>query len=408
MDQVNVALVAVGGVVLVVGMLSNAIRRSFVSTPMLALACGVLLGPAVLGAMDPAGWGSRETILEQATRVTLAVSLMGVALRLPEIFTTQARGTLAVLLLVVMPLMWLTSGLLAYLFLGLPLLAALLIGAVVTPTDPVVSGTVVTGEVAEENLPARLRHTLSYESGANDGLAYPLVFLPILLLSRPPGEALPHFLMHTLVLEVGLAVLFGAVAGYLAGILMEWGKRRETLAEGFFLIYTLALSLAVLGAAKLLGSDGILAVFVAGIAFDFAVKGDRQRQRDVQESVSRFFILPVFVLLGMTLPWQGWAELGWRGPALAAAVLLLRRLPWVVAVSPLMGWVRRPADALFLGWFGPVGVAALFYANLSLRETGIEAVWTVGSLVVCASVLAHGVSAAPLTRLYGRRTGESG
>ncbi len=227
-------------------------------------------------------------------------------------------------------------------------------------------------------------------------------------MTRPPGEAVTHFLVHTLLLEVGLAVLFGGVVGYLAGMLMEWGEGRETMAEGFFLIYTLALSLAVLGGAKLLGSDGILAVFVAGLAFDFAVKGDRAQQRDVQESVTRFFILPIFVLLGMMIPWQGWAELGWRGPALAIAVLLLRRIPWLPAMSPLMNWVRRPGDAFFLGWFGPVGVAALYYANLALRETGIEAAWTAGTLIICASVLVHGLSATPLSRLYGRRTGEGG
>jgi sodium/hydrogen antiporter len=71
--------------------------------------------------------------------------------------------------------------------------------------------------------------------------------------------------------------------------------------------------------------------------------------------------------------------------------------------------VRGGVNALFLGWFGPIGVAALYYANLSLKETGIEAAWTVGSLVICASILAHGVTAAPLTKLYGRRAqGEPG
>jgi NhaP-type Na+/H+ or K+/H+ antiporter len=74
----------------------------------------------------------------------------------------------------------------------------------------------------------------------------------------------------------------------------------------------------------------------------------------------------------------------------------------VLALNPLMRGVRGGANALFLGWFGPIGVAALYYANLSLRETEIEAAWTVGSLAICASILAHGLTAAPLTKLYGR------
>ncbi len=79
MSELNVALTVVGGLVVVLGLLSGSIRRSLLSEPLVALLVGVLLGPAVLGLLDPAGWGSRETILEQAARLTLAISLMGVA-----------------------------------------------------------------------------------------------------------------------------------------------------------------------------------------------------------------------------------------------------------------------------------------------------------------------------------------
>lgn len=406
MTTLNVALVVVGGVVLVVGLLSEWTRRSFLSTPLVALVLGVVLGPVGFGVLDPARWADGElTILEQAARLTLAISLMGVALRLPERFPFRRRRTLLVLLVLVMPAMWLVSGALAYLILGLPLLAALLVGAVVTPTDPVVSSTIVTGSVAERNLPGRLRFTLSGESGFNDGLAYPFVFLPILLLTRPPGEAWTHWATHTLLWEVLGAVAFGAAAGYLAGRLLRWAERHESIEGNFFLAYTVALSLVVLGAAKLLGSDGILAVFVAGLGFDLAVGGDRERHKQVQEAVTRFFVLPIFVLLGLAIPWEGWAGLGWSGLALAVAVLILRRLHAVLPLGPLLGTVRGRGDALFVGWFGPVGVAAIYYSALAVRETGMEAAWTVGSLVICASILVHGVTATPLSRLYGRSGG---
>ncbi len=399
----NVALVTVGALVLALGLLSNVIQRAPISTPILALLAGVLVGPTAFGLLDPARWGDQQTILEETTRLTLAISLMGVALRLPEKFSLRSWRTLAVLLGLVMPFMWLASGILVYLILGLPFLAALLVGAVITPTDPVVSSTIVTGQVAEKNLPARLRHTLSAESGFNDGLAYPFVLLPILLLTRPSEEAWSHWLSHTLPWEVGAAMVFGGLVGYGAGELVEWAEARETMGESFFLVYTIALSFVVLGAAKLVGTDGILAVFLAGLGFDWAVKGDREQQRRVQEAGTRFFILPIFALLGMSIPWRGWMELGWGGVLLVVAVLLLRRLPVVLATGPLMGRVNGRGEALFLGWFGPIGVAALYYANLSLSETGIEEAWTVGSLIICASVLVHGVSATPLTRLYGRR-----
>jgi len=397
-------LTAVGGLVLVFGLLSGSIRRSFLSEPLLALVMGVLLGPAALGLLDPAGWGSQEAILEQAARLTLAISLMGVALRLPKREPFRGWRSLVVLLALVMPLMWLVSGLLVYLMLGTPFLVALLVGAVVTPTDPVVSSTIVTGDLAEKNLPDRLRHTLSGESGANDGLAYPFVLLSILLLTRPPGEALSHWLTHTLLWEVGAAVVFAVLVGYGAGRFLERAYGQGTMERTSFLAYTLALSLAVLGAAKLLGTDGILAVFVAGLAFDAAVsESDRAEEERVQEAVNRFFILPIFVLLGLTIPWEGWMDLGWSGLFLALAVLLLRRLPAVLALKPLLGRVGGTRDALFLGWFGPIGVAALFYATFSVNRAGVEQAWVIGSLIICASILVHGLSATPLTRLYGRR-----
>jgi sodium/hydrogen antiporter len=110
--------------------------------------------------------------------------------------------------------------------------------------------------------------------------------------------------------EVGAAIVFGALVGYGAGRLVEFAEARDAAEKTFFLAYTIALSLVVLGGAKLLGSDGIRAVFVAGLGFELTVKGDRGPQLEVQESVTRFFILPIFVLLGMTVPWEEWVSLG--------------------------------------------------------------------------------------------------
>jgi len=133
--------------------------------------------------------------------------------------------------------------------------------------------------------------------------------------------------------------------------------------------------------------NGVLAAFVAGIVFNFAGSSDaKESQEEIQEAISRFFDLPIFVVLGIALPWDSWLELGWGGLLLVAAVLLL---------APLH---LRGEDVLFLGWFGPIGAVALYYAAFSYRETGIEAAWTVGSLVICASVLVHGITATPLTR----------
>ncbi len=200
---------------MVLGMLTGLIKEvTLFSEPLAALLAGVMIGPAVFSLLDLASLGDQEAILEQAALITLGVALMGVALRLPREYIGRSWRSLVVLLGLLMPLMWLSSGLLAYLILGVPLLVAALIGAVVTPTDPVVASAIVTGGVAERNLPERLRHTISAESGFNDGLAFPFVMLPILLLAHSPGETLTYWLTQTMLLEVGAGAALGTFIGY--------------------------------------------------------------------------------------------------------------------------------------------------------------------------------------------------
>ena len=405
LSALYVSLAAIGGLLLLLGMLGGLLKeRTPVSEPLIALIAGVLIGPAALGLLDLANLGNQTLILEEAALVTLGVALVGVALRLPVGYSSGNWRLLFVLLGLVMPLMWVAGGLLAYLILGVPFWVAVLIGAIVTPTDPVVASSIVGGGVAERNLPARLRHAISSESGFNDGLALPFVVLPVLVLTEPRGEVLGHWLTHTILLEIGAGAALAALIGYLAGKTLRWAERKETMEHSSLLTISLALSLTVLGVTELLHLNGVLAAFVAGIVFNFAGSSDaKESQEEIQEAISRFFDLPIFVLLGMALPWQGWLELGWRGPLLVVAVLVLRRLPAVLALRPLLGPLRgRTKDVLFLGWFGPIGAAALYYAAFSLRETGVEEAWVVGSLIICASVLVHGVSATPLTKLYGR------
>ncbi|HVL34773.1 MAG TPA: cation:proton antiporter [Burkholderiales bacterium] len=408
MTELHTALAVAGAMVIALGLLWRPLERSPFSAPLIALLLGVALGPQALGVLDPSAWGHRETLLEGAARLTIAIGLMSIALYLPPDWLSQRWRSLAVLLAVVMPLMALAAGLLAYWLLALPLLVALLIGAVLSPTDPIVAATIVTGDYAEKSLPQRLRHLLLGESGANDGLAYPLVFLPLLLLVRPPGEALGHWLAVSLLYAVGVALALGTLIGHFAGRVLLWAEKHHAIEVHSLFAYTLALTLLVLGALELVHADGILGVFVAGIAFSRAVGGkERVEEERVQEAINRFFTLPIFVLLGLVLPWAQWQALGWPALAFAVAVLLLRRLPAVLLVARFTPDLVHRRDRLFAGWFGPLGIAALFYAVLAVERTGQEIVWTVASLAIAASVLAHGITAAPFTRRYARRASTS-
>lgn len=405
MNELNILITAIGAIVLFLGLVSDYFRRNWwTSDPLTALLLGILLGPVALGLLNPMRWGiPKEHILEQTARFTLAIGLMGVALRIPQNYFFRNWKPLAVLLGLVMPIMWVVSGLLVYWILKIPFWEAMLVGAAITPTDPIVSNSIVTGVVAQDNLPKRIRHIISAESGANDGLAYPFVLLCILMLKTSPTEALSHWLTHVVLWEVGGAVLFGVILGYVAGRLLKWAEHKKTIEHSSFLAYSIALSLTALGAGKLIGTDGILAVFVAGLAFGNVVGGKQRAEEDnVQEAINRFFTLPIFIVLGLTIPWQQWRSLGWWNLVLVVAVLLLRRIPAILLLNRFIKPIKNIPEALFVGWFGPIGVAAIFYAGYSLREVGVEEVWIICSLMICASIVAQGLSATPLTKLYGK------
>ena len=402
MTELHAAVFAVGALVLGLGLLSGVLtRRLPLSTPLLALAAGVALGPAVLGLFDPAAWGSRERILGETARLTLAIGLMATALRLPPRYFLERWRLQAVLLGLLMPVMCLVTALLAYVWLGVPPLLALLLGAILTPTDPIVATSIVTGREARRQLPARVRHALSAESGANDGLAYAFVAVPILLLTPGEHSFAGRWLTSALLREVCGGVLLGVASGLLAGRLFTLSERRGWMDDASFLAFTVALALLVLGAAELAHVNGVLAVFVAGLAFDNMAGGsERAEEANVQEAVNQFFLLPIFALIGLVLPLEEWMALGWRGAGFVVCVLLLRRLPAVLLLRPWLTPIARRHDALFIGWFGPIGVSALLYSTVAIEHTGDELVWTVTSLAICASIVAHGVSATPFTQAY--------
>jgi NhaP-type Na+/H+ or K+/H+ antiporter len=400
--EINTAFAALGGLIVLLGLFSGFLKeRLFLSDPFIALVAGILLSPAVFNWVNLSHWGSTKGILEQGARLAIAVQVVAIALRLPKGYVYQSRRSLMVLLGLVMPLMWLASGLLATWLLEVSIWQGMLIGAIVTPTDPVIGSAVVTGRIAENHLPGRIRNLISLESAANDGLAYPFVWLSILMLTRPTGEAMSHWIFKTILWEVVGAAIAGTVLGYGLGKLLLWVEQKQTQEKQSFLALTIAFSLLILGSIKLLGGDGIFGVFVAGIVFDNTVEGtERAEETEVQDAIDRFFTILIFALLGLVLPWQEWIALGWRGVGLAIAILLFRRLPAILLVQPLMPRLQSIKDALFVGWFGPIGVAALFYSILALKQTDFDLAWTVGSLVICSSVIVHGFTSTPSTKLY--------
>jgi sodium/hydrogen antiporter len=393
----DIVLTAGGLVALLVAVFFRALQEWSISPPFLGLLTGVLLGPEVVGALSvPAG--DEQHVMRIAAELLLGVALMSIALCHPIAAMLTRVREVALLVIVVLPAMTVIVAVSASWLLPLGFATALVLGAALSPTDPVLASGITTGELAERDIPARSRQVLALESGANDGLAMPLVVVAIAMaLDRSTSAAAAQG-----VYEVAAAVALGALAGASGGRALRWAERHREIGPSARALYPLVLAAFVLGTANLLRADGLLSVFVAGLAHNQAIAGgDREIEVGIDEALNQFLVVPVFVLFGAVLPWAGWAELGWDGLTFVLAALLLRRLPVLLAMKrPLRAdW----AQVLWLGWFGPIGVAALFYLGHA-SDLGVTdpTVWHAGTLAIALSTLAHGFTARAGCLAYGR------
>ncbi|WP_228386658.1 cation:proton antiporter domain-containing protein [Ornithinicoccus halotolerans] len=405
--DINLVLALFAGALLAFAAFSTVLQRVSLPGPLLCLAFGALIGPHALDLLSVHGFGvPTGTLLEQAARVTLAVGLAGVALRLPHGYWRENARWLTVIIGLGMALMFLVATGVAWWGLPVPLLVALLLGAIVTPTDPVVTTPIVTGSLAEEKVTERVRHNLSAESGINDGLGYLFVMLPVLLITKP-DQAWHELLTTVLLREVLGAAAVGVAAGFLLGKLFVVVRNRGLMEESAYLAFVLPLALLLLGAGKLLGTDAILVVFIGAAVFGQVIpQRDEAEEDKVHDALAQLFLLPIFVLLGIALPFAEWSALGWAAPVVIAAAVLLRRLVTVWALWPLLKTVHDRTEVTFLSWFAPVGISALFYATLAERHTGNHEVFTYATLAITLSVVLHGLTTAPFSAWLRRREPE--
>jgi NhaP-type Na+/H+ or K+/H+ antiporter len=404
MDLLNVSLAIFAGVTLLLNLFSGPLSRWSLPAPLPALAVGVVVGPGVLGIVHIEDFGGHK-VLEQVARLTVGVGLVGVAQRLPSGYWRRRWRWILASIVIGMPIALAVSGLLLWALLGLPLLVAILVGAIMTPTDPIVTTPIVTGRFANAHVARGVRLDLSSESGVNDGLGYPFVFAPILLLTEPVADAWREFALSTLLFEVIGAVVLGLGVGFVVSQLFRWAQRfswmEKTPKLGFFLPF----GLLVLGLLKLVGTDGILAVFIAAAVFGQRVSNAAEAQQSaLDDVVSRFFSVPAFLLLGVALPFAAWGHLGpWPAVVLLIA-LVARRAISIWLVRPVFRRLHGVPQTAFMSWFGAVGASGLYYALVAERRTGNPDVFPMATIVIVLSVLLHGLTSAPLSRWLAART----
>jgi len=388
----------------VVGPLARLLRR-VVAVPLVATAVGAVLAAVSddvrqLGGTDPV-W-----LCEQGARLSLAMALVGIALRIGPADMRRRAFSAVRLLIFAMAAMWAIGTMLIRLAYSDTLVFAALLAAVLTPTDPIVASSIVSGRQAQRSVPERIRQLVSLEAGSNDGIAYGLVLLPLTLVGLASTARVSGWFTHVVLFELALGGLVGLTIGIGAGLLLSTAVARGWAETPPVLVYGVALGLLILAVAELCDFSTPFAVFLGGLGFRGWIDGEvRARQQEVAEGFDDLITLPVFLLFGAVLPWREWAALGPAGVGAAALVVVFRRLPALWLGSGWLPGINGRRDALFVGWFGPIGVSSLLYAAIAVRHGSDERVWSFCTLAIALSVLVYGITAAPFIRWYGRSVG---
>ena len=387
-----------------VGALSHQHERAF-SASLIYLGLGIAAATMIdlldVRWIDPL---TEATLIEHLAELALIVALFGTGLKLERALDRHTWKSVARLLGIVMPLTIAAVALFGNVVMGLSLGAAIILGAALAPTDPVLAGDVGVGPPGDED--EREPHVaLTAEAGLNDGLAFPFVFLGAYVAAEGGSGWIGEWLVADVVYAVlaGTGTGIGAAGGYLIAWSIVRLRERRLMTDALDGWIAVAAVLLVYGVAEIAGSYGFLAAFAAGIAFRNYEHGHEinRRVHDGAEVVEKFCELGLILLLGSLVTVSGLGEVGWAGWLLVPVLLFVIR-PLATAVA-FVGSSTKPAERAFIGWFGVRGIGSLYYVAVALG-LGILSVdesrslfWTVAACVV-VSIVVHGVTASPLSR----------
>jgi len=390
------AVVVVAATIFAWGLISARLERADLTAPIVFVAVGAIL--AALGLIDISSAPENFKPLVEVTLVWVLFS-DAARVRIPDI--RNDLGRYVRLLGIGLPLTVAFGWVLAFwLVPGLDMWLALLVGAALAPTDAALGVPVVTNRL----VPSRVRRLITVESGLNDGIATPLVVLAIAGAASIEGHAEAPSLGEALV-ELALGVLVGVAVGFVGGGLLRWARRRGWSAEEFVGIAVLALALGTYAGAVAVGGNGFVAAFCGGLAFGAAAGRRGPAEVVFLEQASGLVSLLVWIVFGVIA-----VPIVLNGVDLTTvlyAVLSLTLVRMLPVALVLVGAGLDRKTVLFIGWFGPRGLASLVFALLAVEELGPRADPAVVAIAITVflSVLAHGLSAAPLAARYGRAVG---
>ena len=388
------ALLIVGLLLSVSAALSGVMRGTVLSISVLSVAAGIVLAATDAVTID-AGASSVVHTIELALVVTLFSDGLFVERELLRMHWTPAARAIVIAMPVTLVLLALFARVL---FPDLTWAEAFLLGAVLCPTDPVVTSAVVTAR----RVPALVRHTLNLESGLNDGLALPFVLF-FLVLASPGGNA-GHEALKLLGESVAGAAI-GVALAFLAGRLLPH-LPRGGITPRYEGIYALGLGFAAFGIADVTIGNGLIAAFVAGIALGVAEHDIPDAFVEFNENVSTVLQAVTFFLFGALIVATGYDGSVWPLIAFIGFTLLIARPAAILAALAGSGLERR--FKVFIAWFGPKGVASMLFALFVLNSDAPDRalIFDIASFVILSSIVAHGLTDTVGARWIER--GESG
>ena len=379
------------------GLVSKRLAVSPLTPPLVFVGLGIAFGPWGLGWLQ---FDVEHGAMHVLAELTLILVLFGDAARIDLSALRQELGVPIRLLAIGMPLTILFGGLTAkWMFPELGWLEAAVLGAVLAPTDAALGQAVVSNPA----VPARVRQALNVESGLNDGIVLPVVLVLAALasMSAEMTRSASDWARFA-ALQVTLGPLVGVAVAWLGNRLLKWSTAKGWIEPPFERLMGLALALLAFTCAEHVGGNGFIAAFVSGMMLGQWTRGRCEWLYDFLEAEGQLLMLLVFLAFGVGFAAPAVETASWS--TVAYAVLSLTVIRMVPVAIALIGTGLRLPTVLFIGWFGPRGLASILFGILVLNEADLphEAqIFELVMLTVLFSVVAHGLSAAPLARRYG-------
>ncbi len=381
--------------------LSQRIEASFITLPMVFTAFGWLIGQ---GGIELLPTHAAHEVVHSFAEITLVLVLFSDASR---VNLRELRSSFAIparMLFIGMPLTILLGTAVAqWVSPGVPWAVALLVAAILTPTDAALGQTVVTSP----SVPSRLRQGINVESGLNDGLALPVVMIAAIIAAKAAGthvDGLPDNVALFALMQVTLGPLTGVIIGYAFARILDAAVNAGLITIVFQGIYFLCTAFLAFNCAELIGGNGLIAAFIGGLTFGNTLRNSSEFIDEFMESEGQLLTIFTFLIFGAVMVPIGLANVHWQTLLLAIAFLtVVRMLPiWL----SLLGSGLGSYDKIFLGWFGPRGLASILFALLVLERFEIqdrEEILACVVLTVMLSIVLHGVSAYPMSARFKQR-----